>query len=87
MDRCNEVGVKLTYDHPLQITMGPKPVSVVRVKHGVTEVFLSNGRLVRISLHIEGVVETTEQLDVNYNTIVEVMTEPKQIMDVHEGLQ
>lgn len=76
------------YDRPLTISMGPKRLSVVKVKHGVTEIGLSDGRSVRVTLHIEGVVDRGEQLDLNYSAIVEVMPENTgRISEVHESVQ
>jgi hypothetical protein len=80
--------VKFSYDQPLIYTIGPKPLSVTKVKHGVTEISLSDGRLVRLSMHVDGVKEHDDKLDVNYQAIVEVMEEPSaQIQDVHETVQ
>lgn len=80
--------MKFSYDQPLTYTIGTAPLSVVKVKHGVTELSLSDGRLVRISMHVDGVKEHDDKLDVNYQAIVEVMQEPSsQIMDVHEPIQ
>lgn len=77
-----------TYDKPLVIHMGPKRLSVDKVKHGVTEVSLSDGRSVRITLHIEGVRDNGSQLDLDYSAIVEVMPEDTGfISDVHEVVQ
>ena len=83
--------MKFSYDYPLVYSIGPKPVSVLKVKHGVTEVSLSNGKLMRLSLHVDGVETNTEEpdkLNVLYNVIVETMAEPEfPIMDVHEAMQ
>ena len=82
--------MKFSYDHPLVYTIGEtKPtLSVVKVKHGVTEISLSDGRLVRVSMHVDGVKEYDDKLDVNYQAVVEIMEEPSaQIMDVHESIQ
>lgn len=79
----------MTYDHPLVYTLGPKPVSVLRVKHGITEVWLSNGKIMRLSLHVDGVTPTADDsLNVSYNVVVETLNEPASpIMDVHEVVQ
>lgn len=80
--------MNFTYAHPLQISMGPKPTSVAKVKDGVTEISLSDGRLIRISLHIDGVMEHSDKLDVNYSAIVEVLPSPANpILDIHESVQ
>jgi hypothetical protein len=64
-------------------------LSVVKVKHGVTEASLSDGRILRLSLHIEGVgLDGSDKLNVSYQVITEVVTEPEfPIMDVHEAVQ
>ena len=79
----------LKYEQPLSYTIGPKPVSVVKVKHGVTEVTLSNGQLLRLSLHMDKVSLNAEnQFDIAYQIITEVMEDPSvPIMDVHEVVQ
>jgi len=80
--------VKFSYDYPLIYTIGTKPLTVMKVKHGVTEISLSDGRLVRVSMHVDGVKEYDDKLDVNYQAVVEIMEEPSaQIMDVHESIQ
>lgn len=80
--------MKFSYDRPLIYTIGPKLLSVTKVKHGVTEISLSDGRLVRVSMHVDGVKEYDDKLDVNYQAVVEVMQEPSsQIQDVHETVQ
>lgn len=81
--------MKFSYDHPLIYTIGPKPLNVVKVKHGVTEVSLSDGRILRLSLHIDGIKPNEQNsLDISYQVITELMTEPElPIMDVHEAIQ
>jgi hypothetical protein len=81
--------MNFTYDHPLILSFGPKPLSVVKVKHGVTEASLSDGRILRLSINIEGVAVNAEnKLDVNFQVITEVMSQPEfPIADVHEGVQ
>ena len=80
--------MKFSYDHPLVYTIGTKPLTVTKVKHGVTEISLSDGRLVRVSMHVDGVKEYDDKLDVNYQAVVEIMEEPSaQIMDIHESIQ
>jgi len=78
-----------TYAFPLVYQIGPKPINVLKVKHGVTEVSLSNGKLVRLSLHVDGVeLDQEDHLNVSYNVVVETMAEPiNPIMDVHESVQ
>jgi len=77
-----------TYDKPLVMSSGPMPLSIANVKHGVTTVSLSDGRIVRLTIHVEGVSATAEKLDLNYSVISEIMVAPElPIMDPHEGLQ
>jgi hypothetical protein len=78
----------MTYDHPLVYTIGPA-VSVLKIKHGITEIWLSNGKIMRLSLHVDGVEPTSEgSLNVSYNVIVETLNDPASpIMDVHEVVQ
>ena len=81
--------MKFSYDNPLVYTVGA--VHVVRVKHGVTEIVLSNGQLMRLTVHVDGVQanpEASDKLDVLYNVIVETMENSDvPIMDVHETMQ
>jgi hypothetical protein len=79
------VNISYTYGNALA---APKPLTVVKVKHGVTEASLSDGRIIRLSLHIEGVTLNGDKLDIAYQVITEVMQEPElPILDVHEGIQ
>lgn len=81
--------MKWSYDQPLVISLGPKPVSIVKVKHGVTEAKLSDGRLVRLSVHLEGVsVSAEDKVDITHTVIAEIMDEPDSLIhDVHEQVQ
>lgn len=77
------------YQHPLRYTIGPKPITIDSVKHGVTEARLSDGRLVRLSLHLDGVTNDAQNnLDIACSVIQEVMDAPDvPILDVHESVQ
>lgn len=83
--------MKFSYDQPLVISSGPKPLSVTKVRHGVTQVSLSDGRIVRLSIHVEGVTRSAAQsdgVDVSYSIVTEVMAQPSvPIMDQHEPIQ
>jgi hypothetical protein len=67
---------------------GPK---VAGIRHGVTEITLSDGRLVRATLHVKAVTPNRKNpaaLDISYNVITEVMAMPSApILDVHETIQ
>jgi hypothetical protein len=72
-------------------TSAPPQPKVTGVRHGVTEITLSDGRLVRATLHIKAVKPNPKQpgtLDISYNVITEVMAKPDvPILDVHETIQ
>jgi hypothetical protein len=80
------------YAQPFSFKFGAPPEpKVASVRHGVTEITLSDGRLVRATLHVNGVKPNPKQpgaLDICYNVITEVMAKPDvPILDVHETIQ
>jgi hypothetical protein len=80
------------YVQPFSFTIAPKPtIRVASVRHGVTEITLSDGRLVRATLHVKDVKINAQRpgdVDVSYNVVAEVMAIPSvPILDVHETLQ
>ena len=80
------------YARPFSFRIGPRPqTSITGVRHGVTEITLSDGRLVRATLHVKSVKTDPSKpgsIDVSYNIIAEVMATPEMpIHDVHETLQ
>ncbi len=79
--------MKFAYEQPHEIAF-PKPVAILSVKHGVTEISLSDGRIVRLSIHVEGIKPAIDKIDVAYAVITELMVAPEApIMDVHENVQ
>ena len=69
-------------------------MKVSSVRHGVTEITLSDGRLVRATLHVKSVKVDPKKpkkpgaIDVSYNVIAEIMATPETpISDVHETIQ
>jgi hypothetical protein len=66
-------------------------LTIAGVRHGVTEITLSDGRLVRATLHVKTVKPNPKQpgaLDISYNVITEVMAVPDiPILAVHETIQ
>jgi hypothetical protein len=72
---------------PVQIS----PVQILGVRHGVTEITLSDGRLVRATLHVKGIAPNPRQpgsLDISYDVVTETVNWPNvPILDVHETLQ
>ncbi len=80
------------YAQPFSFKLGVQPaLKVAGVRHGVTEITLSDGRLVRATLHVRAVKLNPKQpgaLDISYNLITEVMPMPEApILDVHETIQ
>jgi hypothetical protein len=64
---------------------------VSRVRHGVTEITLSDGRLVRATLHVKSIKIDPKKpgsVGVSYDVIAEIMPTPSvPISDVHETIQ
>jgi hypothetical protein len=84
--------MKFEYAQPFSFKIGHRPEPVVsRVRHGVTEITLSDGRLVRATLHIKAVKTDPNKpgsVDVSYSVIAEIMNKPDMpILDVHETIQ
>ena len=80
------------YSQPFSFKICAKPVlTVAAVRHGVTEVTLSDGRIVRATLHVKGVETNPKKpgsLDVSYSVVTKVMAAPETpILPVHETLQ
>jgi hypothetical protein len=69
----------------------PPAIHVASVRHGVTEISLSDGRLVRATLHVKDVKISAQKpggVDISYNVVAEVMAIPSApILDVHETIQ
>jgi hypothetical protein len=80
------------YVQPFSFTIGlPPAIRVASVRHGVTEITLSDGRIVRATLHVNDVKINAQKpgnLDICYNVVAEVMAIPSvPIQDVHETIQ
>jgi hypothetical protein len=80
------------YAQPFSFKLGARPeLKIAGVRHGVTEITLSDGRLVRAALHVKAVKPNPNKpgaLDISYNVITEVMAAPDApILDVHETIQ
>jgi hypothetical protein len=80
------------YVRPFSFTIAPPPaIRVASVRHGVTEISLSDGRLVRATLHVKDVkinAQKPANVDISYNVVAEVMANPSvPILDVHETIQ
>jgi hypothetical protein len=82
----------LGYVRPFSFQIGRRQETrISSVRHGVTEITLSDGRLVRATLHVNAVRTDPKKpgaVDVSYNIIAEIMNTPDvPILDVHETLQ
>ena len=80
------------YVLPFAFKIAPAPATTVSaVRHGVTEISLSDGRLVRATLHVAGVRPSVRQpgsLDISYTVVTEVIDTPSvPILDQHETIQ
>ena len=66
-------------------------LSVIGVRHGVTEITLSDGRRVRVMLLVKGVSPNATHsgaFDISYDIVTEVVNRPDvTILDVHETMQ
>ena len=82
----------LEYLRPFSFQIGRPPETMVSsVRHGVTEITLRDGRLVRATLHVKSVKVDPKKpgaIDVSYNVTAEIMATPATpIYDVHETIQ
>jgi hypothetical protein len=83
------------YVQPFSFRIGPRTgptgPTVSRIRHGVTEITLSDGRSVRATLHVRSVTADPKKpgkVDVSYNIVTEVINTPDvPILDVHETVQ
>jgi hypothetical protein len=80
------------YVQPFSFQISPRPEPTIsRIRHGVTEITLSDGRLVRATLHVRSVRADPKKpgnVDVSYNVVAEVINTPDvPILDVHETIQ
>jgi len=84
--------MKFEYAQPFSFKIGHRPQPVVsRIRHGVTEIALSDGRVVRATLHVNAVKTDPNKpgsVDVTYKVIAEIVTTADMpILDAHETLQ
>jgi hypothetical protein len=80
------------YAQPFLFKLGTRAeLKVAGVRHGVTEIILSDGRVIRATLHVKGVTPNAQKLgtfDISYNVVTEVVNRPDVIvLDVHETMQ
>ena len=88
------IGVVMTFGYakPFSFQIGGQPGPTVSgVRHGVTEITLSDGRLVRATLHVKAVKIDPKKpgsVDVAYNVVAEIMPVPREpVREVHETIQ
>lgn len=84
--------MSLGYLQPFSFRIEPRPeATIVSVRHGVTEIKLSDGRLVRATLHVKSLKTDSRKsgrIDVSFDVVAEVIENPATpIHDVHETLQ
>jgi hypothetical protein len=79
------------YAQPFTFKIGGTPAKVTAVRQGVTEIILSDGRLIRASLQIKGISPSRQKpgsLDIAYSVVTEVVKRPDaSVHAVHESLQ
>ena len=80
------------YTQPFSFKVGRQPeLKVAGVRHGVTEITLSDGRLVRATLHVKAIKQNPAKpgtLDITYNVTAETLAKPgTPILDAHQTLQ
>ena len=83
------------YLQPFSFKIGPRPgptgPTVSRIRHGVTEITLSDGRSVRATLHVRSVTSDPKKpgtVGLSYNVITEIInTQDVPVLDVHETVQ
>ena len=72
--------MRLGYIQPFSFRIGRRPEpKISSVRHGVTEITLSDGRLVRATLHVTAVrIDPGKPgaLDVSYRVVGEVVAKP-----------
>ncbi len=79
------------YAQPFTFKFGGTPAKVTAVRQGVTEIILSDGRLVRASLQIKGISPSRQKpgsLDISYSIVTEIVKCPDvPVHAVHQTLQ
>jgi hypothetical protein len=84
--------MRFGYAQPFSFKIGPRPrLTVAGVRHGMTEITLSDGRVVRATLQVKGVTPSatkSDAFDISYNIVTEVVYRPDAtILGAHETLQ
>jgi hypothetical protein len=89
--------MQLGYSRPFSFRISPRPetgfsaTTVSGVRHGVTEITLSDGRMVRAILQVKSVTidpNKPEAMQVSYNVVAEVVAAPAiPTHDAHRTVQ
>jgi hypothetical protein len=89
--------MQLGYSRPFSFQVGPRSetrvsaTTISSVRHGVTEITLSDGRMVRATLQVKSVTvdpNKPEAMQVSYNIVAEVVAAPAvPTHDAHETVQ
>jgi hypothetical protein len=80
------------YAQPFSFKITPAPpLTVAGVRHGVTEITLSDGRVVRAKLEVKGVKPNPKKpgaLEIAYAVVTEVVSAPAATtLEAHQTLQ
>jgi hypothetical protein len=80
------------YAQPFSFKIAARPpLTVASVRNGVTEITLSDGRVVRATLQVKGVTPNAKKagaLEISYAVVTEVVNQPAaMVLGVHETLQ
>lgn len=69
-----------TYEHPLVLQSGPQELKIAKITTGTTQVELSDGRVLWITLGVDSVspnaIDKTA-VDIKHTITVEMMTKPE----------
>jgi hypothetical protein len=84
--------MQLGYIKPFSFQVGARPQPTISsVRHGVTEIRLSDGRLVRAMLHVSSLKADPNKpsdVEISYSVVAEIMPAPETLIhDVHETIQ
>jgi len=84
--------MRLGYTRPFSFQIGRRSETpICSVRHGVTEITLNDGRLVRATLHVKSVKVDPNKpgaIDISYCVVAEVIARPDSLMlGIHETIQ
>jgi hypothetical protein len=84
--------MQLGYMKPFSFRVGARSQpTITSVRHGVTEIRLSDGRLIRAMLHVGSLKPDPNKpsdVEISYSVVAEIMPAPETLIhDVHETVQ